>query len=90
MFNEKQVRKRESQTKIDTHIFIYKTHIGKDLNAGKDRGQEEKGTTEDEMIGGHQRLNGHEFAQTPDVLQSMGSQCVGHNLVTEQQHIYDT
>ena len=27
--------------------------IGKDLDAGKDRGQEEKGTTEDEMVGWH-------------------------------------
>ena len=35
--------------------------IGKDPDAGKDSGQEEKGTTEDEMVGWHQRLNGHEF-----------------------------
>ena len=30
---------------------------GKDPDAGKDRGQEEKGTTEDEMVGWHRRLN---------------------------------
>ena len=30
-------------------------------NAGKDWGQEEKGMTEDEMVGWHQRLNGQEF-----------------------------
>ena len=35
--------------------------IRKDPNAGKDCTQEEKGTTEDEMIGDHQWLNGHEF-----------------------------
>ena len=35
--------------------------IGKDPDAGKDWGQEEKGTTEDEMAGWHHRLNGHEF-----------------------------
>ena len=35
--------------------------IGKDLDAGKDRRQKEKGTTEDKMIGWHHRLNGHEF-----------------------------
>ena len=29
--------------------------------AGRDWGQEEKGTTEDEMAGWHHRLNGHEF-----------------------------
>ena len=37
--------------------------INKDPEAGKDRGQEERGTTEDEMVGWHHRLNGHEFEQ---------------------------
>ena len=35
--------------------------IWKDPDAGKDWRQEEKGMTEDEMVGGHHRLNGHEF-----------------------------
>ena len=35
--------------------------IRKDPDAGEDWGQEEKGTTEDEMAGWHHRLNGHEF-----------------------------
>ena len=35
--------------------------------AGKDWGQEEKGTTGDEMVGWHHRLNGHEFGWTPGV-----------------------
>ena len=35
--------------------------IGKDSVAGRDWGQEEKGTTEDEMVGWHHRLNGHGF-----------------------------
>ena len=35
--------------------------IEKDPNDGKDWGQEDKGTTEDEMIGWHHWLNGHEF-----------------------------
>ena len=35
--------------------------IGKDPDAGRDRGQEEKGTTEDERVGWHHRLKGHEF-----------------------------
>ena len=35
--------------------------IGKDSNAGRDWGQEEKGTTEDEMAGWHHQLDGHEF-----------------------------
>ena len=36
---------------------------GKDPDAGKDRRQEEKGMTEDEMVGWHQQLNGLEFEQ---------------------------
>ena len=39
--------------------------IGKDSDAGRDWGQEEKGTTEDEMAGWHHRLDGHEFEWTP-------------------------
>ena len=39
--------------------------IWKDPDAGKDWGQEEKGMTEDEMVGWHHRLNGHEFGWTP-------------------------
>ena len=35
--------------------------IGKDSDAGRDWGQEEKGTTEDEMAGWHHQLNGHGF-----------------------------
>ena len=35
--------------------------IGKDPDAGKDRRREDKGTTEDEMVGWHHRLNGDEF-----------------------------
>ena len=34
---------------------------GKDSDAGRDCGQEEKGTAEDEMAGWHHGLNGHEF-----------------------------
>ena len=39
--------------------------IGKDTDAGRDWGQEEKGTTEDEMTGWHHRLDGLEFEWTP-------------------------
>ena len=41
--------------------------IGKDSDAGRDWGQEEKGMTEDEMGGWHHRLDGHEFEWTPGV-----------------------
>ena len=47
--------------------------LGKDPDAGKDWRQEEKGTTEDEMVGWHHRLNGHEFEQVPGVGEEQGS-----------------
>ena len=46
--------------------------IGKDPDAGKDSRQE-KGTTEDEMVGWHHRLNGHEFEQTQGDDEGQGS-----------------
>ena len=103
---------------------------GKDPDVEKDWRQEEKGMTEDEMVGWHHWLSGHEFEQSlgiddgqgslascspwscrvrqdwatevnwtwansrrqwrtgkPGMLQPMGSQRVGHDLVTEQQSI---
>ena len=42
------------------------THLKKP-DAGKDWGQEEKGTTEDEMVGWRHWLNGHEFGWTKGV-----------------------
>ena len=47
--------------------------IGKDPDAGKDWRQE-KGTTEDEMVGWHHRHKGHEFEQTPGGGEGQGSQ----------------
>ena len=47
--------------------------IGKDPDAGRDWGQEEKGTTEDEMAGWHHRLDAHEFGWTPGVGDGQGS-----------------
>ena len=46
---------------------------GKDPDAGKDWRQEEKGTTEDEMVGWHHQLNGHEFEQALEVGDGQGS-----------------
>ena len=46
--------------------------IGKDSDAGRDWGQEEKGTTEDEMAGWHHWLNGHEFEWSPGVGDGQG------------------
>ena len=47
--------------------------IGKDSDAGKDWGKEEKGTTEDEMAGWPHRLDGREFEWTPGVGDGQGS-----------------
>ena len=67
--------------------------IGKDPDAGRDWGQEEKGMTEDEMAGWHHRLDGHEFGYTPGVGNGQGGlarcdsqsglQRVGHDWATE-------
>ena len=67
--------------------------IGKDPDAGKDWRQEEKGTTEDEMVGWHHKLNGREFEQTPGDSEGqrslaccspLGWKGVRYDLVTEQ------
>ena len=46
---------------------------GKDPDAGKDGGQEEKGTTENEMVGWPHLHNGHEFGQIPGGSDEQGS-----------------
>ena len=45
---------------------------GKDSDAGRDWGQEEKGTTEDEMAGWHHRIDEHGFGWTPEVGDGQG------------------
>ena len=47
--------------------------IGKDPDAGKHSRQEEKGATENEMVGWHHQLNGHEFEQTPGDSEGQGN-----------------
>ena len=47
--------------------------IRKDPDAGKDWGQEEKGTTEEEMVGWHHWFDGHEFEQAPGDGEGQGS-----------------
>ena len=52
--------------KLKLQYFEAKSWLtGKDPDAGKDWGQGEKVATEDEMVGWHHWLNGHEFEQTP-------------------------
>ena len=47
--------------------------IGKDPDAAKVRGLEIDGTTEDEVVGWHHRLDGHEFKQSPRDTEGQGS-----------------
>ena len=42
--------------------------LGKDPDTGKDGRQEKKGTTEDEMVGWHHRLSGHQFEQAVELV----------------------
>ena len=51
----------EAETPILCPPYVKSWLIGKDPDAGKNWEQEEKGTTEDEMVGWHHRLNGREF-----------------------------
>ena len=55
----------EAETPIFWPLYVNNWLIWKDLDAGKDWRQEEKGTTEDEMVGWHHGLDGHEFDQAP-------------------------
>ena len=57
--------------------------IGKDPDAGKDGGQEEKGTTEDEIVGWHHQLDGDEFEQAPGAGDGQGSLCTAVYGVTK-------
>ena len=57
--------------------------IGKDPDAAKDWRQEEKGTTEGEMVGGHHRLDGHEFEQAPELVMDRESWLATVQGVTE-------
>ena len=51
----------EVETPVHWPPHVKSCFIGKGPDAGKDWGQEEKGMTEDEMIGWHPRLDAHEF-----------------------------
>ena len=67
---------RRNDAKAETPV-LWPPHgkswlIGKDSDAGRDWGQEEKGMTEDEMAGWHHWLNGQEFGWTPGVGDGQG------------------
>ena len=55
------------------HLMRRHDSLEKNPDAGKDWRQEEKGMTEDEMVGRHHWLNGHEFEQAPGDGEGQGS-----------------
>ena len=63
----------EAETPIIWSLDVKNWLIGKDPDAGKDWRQEEKGITEDEMVGWHHWLNGHEFGQALGAGDGQGS-----------------
>ena len=62
----------EAETPVLWPPHVKSWLIGKDPDAGRDWGQEEKGMTEDEMVGWHHQLNGHEFGWTLGVGDGQG------------------
>ena len=81
----------KAETPVLWLLHVKSWLIGKDSDAGRDWGQEEKGTMEDEMTGWHHWLNGHEFGWTLGVGDGLGGLAcwdswghrVGHNWATE-------
>ena len=73
----------EAETPILWPLVVKSWLIGKDPDAGKDWSQEEKGTTEDEMVVWNHRFNGHGFGWTPGVGDGQGGLACcsswGHN-----------
>ena len=63
----------EAEAVILWPLDVKNSLIGKDHNAEKNWGQEEKGTAEDETVGWHHRLTGHEFEQAPGDSEGRGS-----------------
>ena len=62
----------EAETPVLWPPHVKSWLIGKDPDAGKDWEQEENGTTEDEIVGWHHRLDGHGFVWTPGVGDGQG------------------
>ena len=70
MFSGRSDAKAETPVLWPPHVKSWL--IGKDSDAGRDWGQEEKGPTEDEMARWHHRLDGREFEWTPGVDDGQG------------------
>ena len=77
------------------HLMQRADSLVKILDAGEDWSQEENGATENDMVGWHHQLNGHDFEQTPGIGEGQGSLVccspwghkAGCDLATKQQQI---
>ena len=71
------------------HLMQRADSLEKTLDAEKDQGQE-KGMTEDEMVGWHHQLNGHELEQAPGYGEGQGSLvCSVHGVTKSQTRLSD-
>ena len=63
------------------HLIQRANSLGKTLMLGKIGGRRRREAREDEMVGGHHQLNGHEFEQDPRVGEGQGSmECCSHGI----------
>ena len=67
------IRRTDAEVPILWPSDVKSWLLGKDPDAGKDWRQEQKGMTEDEMVGWHHRLDGHQFEQLPGVGDGQGN-----------------
>ena len=80
----------EAETPIFWPPDVKNWLTGKDPDTGTDWRQEEKGTTEDEMVGWHHWLNGNEFRWTPAVGDGQGGlACVVHGVAKSRTWLKD-
>ena len=80
----------EAKTPIPWSPDVKSLINGKDPDAGKDWRQEKKGMIEDEMVGWHHWLNGHEFEQTPGDGEGQGSLACSNSWVKRVRHDWVT